>query len=334
MKPVPITPLSPPADETAPVDSAPSDSAAGESGGRRSAASLAIQRALSVQTGPSDLAVTRETILVHARQLPAAPRIMNGLCTLLQDVRTNLDELADQIRLEPTLSAKVIQLSNNAVFGGGTRVGSINEAVNRVGFGEVLRLVGAATVAGLVDRALGCYAVSAERLRESLLFHALASEALAGYAHIDSRSAYSAGLVRGIGTMVLDRVGRLRVTGTHAFDPQKFTVYGEWERARFGMSGLEATSTVLEEWRFPADLVKALREHLMLEESDFENPFACVLNLAGAVVAEHCLALPGDAACWEVTPAKLAAIDIDEEQFRKAAQRAATLFEQQRKALY
>lgn len=300
----------------------------------RSPSIVSLRRTLSLPTGAADLAVTRDTILVHARQLPAAPRVMNSLCRLLQDVRTNLDELAAEIRIEPTLASKVIQLSNNAVFGGGTRVGSIDEAVNRVGFGEVLRLVGAATVAGLVDRALGCYGVTAERLRESLLFHGLASEALAVYADVDSRTAYSAGLLRGIGIMVLDRAGRLRVTGADVYDPQRFTVYGEWEKARFGVSGVEVTAIVMEEWRFPADLVNALRSHLLLDEADYENRFAVVLNLAGAIVAEHCQALPGDAVCWEVTPEKLAAAGIEEAQFRTASERVATLFNQQRKALY
>jgi HD-like signal output (HDOD) protein len=137
------------------------------------------------QVGVSDLVVTRDTILVHARQLPAAPQVLAGLCELLQDVNTDLDQIAAEIRVEPALAARVIRMSNSPVFGGGQRVGSVDEAVNRVGFGEVLRLVGAATVAGLVDRALGCYAIPADRLRESLLFHALASESLAAYAEID-----------------------------------------------------------------------------------------------------------------------------------------------------
>ena len=106
-------------------------------------------------------------------------------------------------------------------------------------------------------------APTAERLRESLLFHGLASEALAAYADVDSRTAYSAGLLRGIGIMVLDRAGRLRVTGADVFDPQRFAVYGEWEKARFGVSGVEVSAIVMEEWRFPADLVNALRSHLL-----------------------------------------------------------------------
>src|SRR5262245_57810393 len=112
-----------------------------------------------------DLAIRREVILEHARRLPAAAQVLAGLCELLQDVNTDLEQIAAEIRLEPTLAARVIRMSNSPVFGCGDRVGSVDEAVNRVGFSEVLRLVGAATVASIVDRELTCYGVSVERLR-------------------------------------------------------------------------------------------------------------------------------------------------------------------------
>ena len=107
-------------------------------------------------TGPT---LTRDTILEHARSLPAAPQVMAGLSELLQDINTDLEQIADQVRVDPALTARVIRISNSPVFGGGARIGSVDEAVNRVGFGEVIRLVGVATVAGMVDRALSCYKI-------------------------------------------------------------------------------------------------------------------------------------------------------------------------------
>jgi HD-like signal output (HDOD) protein len=281
-----------------------------------------------------DFVMTRDTILVQAKQLPAAPQVLAGLCELLQDVNTDLDQIAAEIRFEPALAARVIRMSNSPVFGGGQRVGSVDEAVNRVGFGEVLRLVGAATVAGLVDRSLSCYGIAAERLRETLLFHALASEAVASFTDVDARTAYSGGLLRAIGMMVLDRAGRLRLSPSDVYDPQRFSGYGQWETQRFGVTSVEATTMVLDEWRFPPELVAGLQEHLLLTEAGYEDRFACVLNLAGVIVAEHCLALPGDAACWTLTPEKLAAAGLDEEQFQAASAQTVKIFERQRAALY
>lgn len=282
-------------------------------------------------TGPT---LTRDTILEHARSLPAAPQVMAGLSELLQDINTDLEQIADQVRVDPALTARVIRISNSPVFGGGARIGSVDEAVNRVGFGEVMRLVGVATVAGMVDRALSCYKIPAEKLRETLLLHALASEALASHTEIDPRTAYAGGLLRGIGMMIVDRMGRERLQLAEVFDPQQFGTYWEWENARFGLGSPEVATTVLDDWRFPAELISAVQEHLLVTEAGLQDPFACVLNLAGAVVAANGLALPGETACWALTPEKLQAAGIDADQFEMAADRALTQFEQQRTALY
>src|SRR4051812_28827551 len=97
--------------------------------------------------------VLRSAIITTAQALPAAPQALAGLCELLQDVNASLDEIANEIRIDAALAVRVIRISNSPVFGGGLRIGSVDEAVNRVGFGEILRLVGVATVASLVDRA-------------------------------------------------------------------------------------------------------------------------------------------------------------------------------------
>lgn len=282
---------------------------------------------------PVDLALTRDQILDHARALPAAPRVMAELCDLLQDINTDLDHIAAVIRGDPALAARVIRISNSVVYGGDWQVASIDEAVTRVGFEEVLRLVGTASVAGFVDRSLTVYSLEAEHVRASLLMHALASEALARYTVIDPRTAYTAGLLRAMGMMVLERAARGRLPESLAFDPQQFTTYLEWETARFGLGGADVTRMILDEWRFPDEVVTAIEEHLLLRPDELGNPFACLLNLAGSIVAEAGLALPGDAAHWAITEEKLAGAGIDEARRRAAAEDAREHFDRQRAGL-
>ena len=277
--------------------------------------------------------VSPEKILTAARLLPAAPQVMAGLCELLQDDNSDLDQVARQISVDAALAARVIRISNSPAYGGATRVGSVDEAVSRVGFGEILRLVGIATVAGLADRKLVYYNVPAELLRESLLLHALAAEALARHAGLDAPTAYAGGLLRALGMMVLDRVGRERDPAPEAFDPQHFANYTAWEEAMFGLGASEVTTTVLDEWRFAPQLVDALDRHLLLVEESHDDRLAVVLNLAGAIVVEAGLALPGETAAWLPTPRKLAALSLDAEQWAELSQRVRRLFKRQRSAL-
>ena len=107
------------------------------------------------------LPITREKILEAARNLPAAPQVLGGLSELLQDVNADLDQIAHQISLDAALASRVIRISNSVVYGGTVRIASVDEAVSRVGFGEVLRLVGIATVASMIDREFVCYRLCA-----------------------------------------------------------------------------------------------------------------------------------------------------------------------------
>jgi HD-like signal output (HDOD) protein len=277
--------------------------------------------------------VSPEKILTTARLLPAAPQVMAGLCELLQDQNSDLAQVAEQIRIDAALAARVMRISNSTAYGGATRVGSVDEAVSRVGFGEILRLVGLATVAGLADRKLSFYGIAAEHLRESLLLHALAAEALGTHAGLDARIAYAGGLLRALGMMVLDRVARERAPVPERFDGRNFPTYTAWEEENFGLSSGEVTTVLLDEWRFAPQLVDAVERHLLKVEESHQDRLAVALNLAGAIVVEAGLALPGEAAAWTPTARKLAAIQLDEVQWGELRGRVLAMFAHQRSAL-
>lgn len=286
-----------------------------------------------VERMPVDLALTRDQILAKARTLPASPRVMAELCQLLQDVNTDLDQIAGVIRVDQALASRMIRISNSVVYGSDWQVASIDDAVNRVGFEEVLRLVGTASVAGFVDKALAVYLLEAETVRASLLLHALASESVARYTSVDPRTAYTAGLLRATGMMVIDRAARERLPQSKVFDHNKFATYSEWEHLRFGLGSADANRMILDEWRFPDEIVTGIEEHLLDRDSAYENPLACVVNLAGSIVAGQQLAFPGEISHWTVTTEKLAAAGISEFQLEAAAEEAQQNFARQRSGL-
>jgi HD-like signal output (HDOD) protein len=284
----------------------------------------------------AELTPTREALLRVARSLPPAAQILAGICELLHDVNTDLDQIADEIRMDAALAARVIRVSNSVVYGGAGSVASVEEAVGRVGFAEIVRLVGTATVNRIADRELRCYHVPVDLLRESLLMHGLASEALGERCGINRNTAYVGGLLRGIGAMVLDRFAGERLGAHLTFDPIEFDTYDVWENVRFGITAPRVTTMALDDWKFPDEIVNAIDLHLdppsaVTEESE---RLANVINLAGAIAVYHARALPGEVRHWTRTPQKLAAIGLDEEQYSQIAQQASQLFDQQRQALY
>ena len=277
--------------------------------------------------------LAREKILITATNLPAAPQVLARLGELLQDVNTGLDQIAALLKRDAALVARIIRISNSAFYGGGGQIGAIEEAVNCVGFGEVYRLTGVATTSRLVDRGLTYYRVDAEPLREHMLYTALACEVLAEKCGLNSRHAYTAGLLRALGMLVLDRVARELLPPEEIYDHKQYGGYALWEGHVFSLGNCEVTALILGEWRFPADIVGAVREHLLLREADYGNRLACLLNVAGWLTAQEQFGLPGERTYWDLAPRPLERLGLSEAQVRPLGVQVRHEFERLRRSL-
>ena len=224
------------------------------------------------------------------RTLPAAPRILAQLAPRLQLLDTDVSDVTAILRRDAGLTARLIDMANSAAFIGLDPATSIEEAVARVGFRETYRIIGAVASTQLSDEALPYYGISPRRMRENALFCALVMEELADHATIDGGTAYTIGLLRSIGKVVLDRLVRHRL-GVAPFDARRDSVL-EWERSIWGLSNPQVAARVLEIWEFPREAIEAVRHHLDPGESN--RPEARLLNLAAAAADVHGIGLPGE----------------------------------------
>lgn len=270
---------------------------------------------------------SREKLLQVARSLPADLQVLSKLGDMLQDINSELDQIAALLRGDVALAARIVRISNSPMFGGFGQVASIEDAVNRVGFSEILKLVGTATAARFSERALEHYGVSAAMLRDNMLYGAFAAEGLARAAGGDARVAYTAGLLRPLGLMVLDRAGRGQVNRHQHFVPAQWPSYSAWEGSLFGIDNGEVAALILGEWRFPVELSHAIRGHYLAHPGDADSPLACVLNLANGLALGAGRALPGETTWWEIGPEKLRGAGVDAEAVADVAASTETAFQ-------
>jgi HD-like signal output (HDOD) protein len=265
-------------------------------------------------------------IFAVAAKLPAAPQVLSELSELLEDMNTSTEDVANLLQRDGPLSASILRISNSTFFGAGG-VGSIEEAVVRVGFGEVHRLVGYAATSALADRALSYYDVEAETLREHMVCGALASETLAAVVGLNPRHAYTAGLLRPIGMMVLDRLARDQVPLAQAFESTRDGSIAEWEPKTLHFRNAAVTAVVLNEWKFAPDVVDAVRGHTMALGAVPPSRGAALLNLAGWIVDQLGAGLRGERELWEPTPRKLELAGLTEEVLKSQVEEVGCLFD-------
>jgi RNA polymerase sigma-70 factor (ECF subfamily) len=271
------------------------------------------------------MAKIRDKILEIARSLPPAPRVFAELDKLLRNANSGLDEVADLVKRDSSLAAQILRVSNSVALGGEQKTGSVEEAVGRIGFQEVYRIVGHVASARLVERALKYYGVDAEQLREHMLQTAFMCESLALQCGFDSRSAYTAGLMRPLGLLVLDRHAD-SYENLEPYHPAHDKDYLAWEGRVFGLSSCEVAGMVLEEWSFPAEIIEGVRNQYLLRSDDLTHRLACLLNLASGVVNEDGHGLLGETGHWGPSPWKLDAVGLNEVSFLVAATRGRESF--------
>lgn len=267
----------------------------------------------------------RERILQIAASLPAAPRLFAELGRRLRDPQCPLDEVAELVKRDASLAARLLRVSNSVVFRGEHPTASIEEAVARLGYREIFQLVGLLAGEQLADAALKNYGIEAAELRVHLLKTALVCEELAKECGLDERSAYTAGLMRAVGLFVCDRLAQ-RLEPPALWHPVRDPDYLGWEARLFGIGSPEVAGMVLAAWSFPEEVVAGVREHYGRQPAAELPRFACLLNLASTLVADEGAGLPGETRHWGLGAAKLELLGLTKRQAEAARDRANKLF--------
>lgn len=268
------------------------------------------------------MALSRETIITLGTTLPPALGVFGRLQELLRKADTGLDEIVDLVKVDPALTFQIIRLSNSAYFGLKRQCESLSEAVARVGFGDIHRLVGLAVGRQVFQGDLNQYQISAARLWENAVAVSVVEAALTASSSGGQQSATATGLLRNLGKVVLNNHNGAVCYPGEAAEPD----VSAWEQKVYGVTASEVTAVLLDHWRFSAETVAAMRGHRDPATGSGSNAAAARLHLACAVVSEWDCRLPGEATGWRSDGARWTEAGLSETDFLAAIEKAREQF--------
>ncbi|WP_341678188.1 HDOD domain-containing protein [Niveibacterium sp. SC-1] len=220
---------------------------------------------------------TIDKLFERLPDLPAIPKVTQDLIRTLGEDDADIGHLSELVRHDPTLSARVLRMANSSYYGAMHKIGSIQEAVTRVGLNALRTLV----IASGVTTAFK--AVPGTNLREfwhhALLSAGLARE-LARSAHLDAEIAYTTALMHRIGGLLL-----------HLAAPQEAQALAreladaspaqrcEAERDRLGADHSAAGAELARIWNFPLAIRNGIASY-PYPNSPQASPFAAVVAIA------------------------------------------------------
>ena len=139
-------------------------------------------------------------VLAGRVALPMVPDVVMRVLGTMRRDDASLSQIADQLELDPVLSSRVLRLANSSFFAGRRSLSSISDAVGVIGYKSLETLVIAcgaqaafADVPGVNLRQFWLMAVAS----------ATSARQVARRLRADGDTAYSAGLLQGVGHLIL-----------------------------------------------------------------------------------------------------------------------------------
>ena len=228
---------------------------------------------------------TVDQYIQKTKSLPPAPQVLPKLLDLLEQTDIDNDQVVRLVTFDAGLTAKILQVCNSAQYGGAFQVSDLNEAIMRMGFGEVFRIVASVVSAQALGGSQPGYGLKRGELWEHSAVTALAAQVIARDRGLDANQAFTAGLLHDVGKIVL--AGALEGEYARLVEETESRNHSllEAERELLGTDHAEVGGRLLEQWHFPETLVAMVRWHHDPGAAGTHTTLAACIYLANLIAA-------------------------------------------------
>ncbi len=226
-----------------------------------------------------------ESILQSATRLPPFPAVIQRVLQLVEDPKSSARNVVEAIQYDQALTANILRVCNSAYFGARRPLYSVQDALVRIGFQQLLEIVLSYGSAFLFSRACRGYDMAEGDLWRHSVACALVSQNLAQRLQREKTSiCFTAALLHDVGKIVLNEY-----VGQHWTDIRKLVQedglsFLEAEREILGIDHAEMGGRISEQWQFPPTLVVGIRYHHSPGEAPADGGVVSLVYL-GDVVA-------------------------------------------------
>ncbi|MBN2125249.1 MAG: HDOD domain-containing protein [Deltaproteobacteria bacterium] len=214
------------------------------------------------------------------------PQIALKIIRMLHDINQSLADLAQEVRQDQIISARVIRLCCSALFNRKMGIDSIDRAMVMMGEKRFLQLVVSASIEGFFPKNGGGYSLCKGGVHKHALGTAMISESLANFTGLVSPDiAYTAGLLHDIGKVVLDQY----ITPAYPLFYRRTQMDGadliSVEKEEFGSTHTEVGGRLADNWSLPDVITDAIRFHHAPEDALVKPELAHLVYLADLLMS-------------------------------------------------
>lgn len=229
---------------------------------------------------------TNEEIAVAIKDLKPIPQVALKVLRLMNENRYAIEAIANEIRKDQVITARMLQLANSALFGAKKDITSLDHAVVFLGQELLVKLVLTAAVQGYYEQTGMGYALCKGGVYYHSLGCAYVAEILARQTGKEEPArAYTAGLLHDIGKVALDQY----VASAYPLFYRDLMETKEnilsIEQQLLGMDHTRVGSLLARQWSLPPALEHAIRHHHAPDRAEEFNELAAIVHLADLLMS-------------------------------------------------
>ena len=251
-----------------------------------------------------------EHIVRQIQELPSLPVVVLELLSSMDQDDTDVHVLAQKIELDQALAAKTLRIANSSFYGMQSKVTSIPQAVSVLGFHSIRTVVTACALTSSFAPAAGGFDFQAF-WRHSLAT-AIAARLLAPHLGVNPETAFTAGLLHDLGTLVLVTRFPAEHALVRSYRQAHDCQMAEAELAVIGIDHAQVGSALAAYWKFPEAIQQAVADHYAIDRLE-AGGLPLAVHMANAVALALDLAGVDDALVPPLSPAVWRNLALDEQ---------------------
>jgi HD-like signal output (HDOD) protein len=221
-----------------------------------------------------------DDVLAGRVTLPMVPRVVERVLSVMRRSDASLAQIGDELEQDPVLSSRVLRLANSSFFGGRRSMSSIGDAVSVIGYKSLETLVIACGAQAAFADVPG---VNLRQFWMTSVMTASSARQIANRLKVDRDTAYSAGLLQGVGHLILCQCHPDQALTE--FSSMR-TLWGaelaERERAAFGVDHAQVSAIWVDKLGMPGAVSVSIARSLDAMGSD-HHTLGRVVQLACSV---------------------------------------------------
>jgi len=250
------------------------------------------------------------------RELKPIPQVALKILRMINEDLYEIDSLAEEIRKDQVISARILQLCNSASFSNRKKIETLEHAVVMLGQRLLLKFVISASLDNFFSQCGMGYSLCKGGIYHHAISTAIIAEKLADITgKTPPALAYTAGLLHDIGKVVLDQYiyADFPLFYRQLNEERKESI--EVEKDVLGIDHTEAGSELAHSWSFPESLIETITYHHKPEDTVQNTELVHIVYLADLLMSRFNTSLEIERLNTESLSSRLEAIGLSIDRF-------------------